>query len=362
MIIEALIGGIIGLILGVMFQSPLETFWHRIIKTLNRFFRSKKNLAYYKYNFMFGKKETSIRIVDGDGHRHIQKGNISTRISGDGDEAFELNPEILYFYDKVLAEFEDKKAEGKSVPWNGTVLSLYKYQISRTEDEEEYKIILYLQKTGYYKVYATINNLFERCPETGRKLIDYTKEFNYRSDEMYLLPNAIGMSLQVITKDQKTIFSVRSSESGFRAGESDASIVEGINALQDMVNHEIDFYKAAGRAFNEEICDADEELMEIALLGLVHDEKYNQWNIIGRINVNLTQEQIIQRRNSGTSGKWELDTLDFIPFRAKDIMLYLSTHPMWDMGLATVYFALVESDYYTKGKINEYIDKFYKMK
>ena len=161
------------------------------------------------------------------------------------------------------------------------------------------------------------------------------------------------------TADDKAVFAVRLNSSGFRPGENDVSIVEGVNPLLDINGHSIMFDKIAKCAVQEEICDVDESNINASILGMVFDKEYNQWNIIGCINLKLTQDEIIKRRNRGVSGKWELRTLDFQQFSPKDLMRYLSTHKMWDMGMVAIYFSLIYN-HFTVETIEKYARKYLK--
>ena len=110
------------------------------------------------------------------------------------------------------------------------------------------------------------------------------------------------------------------------------------------------------RGLQEEIGNIPKEKISVDLLGFVFDKKYNQWNIIGQIYINLTQDELIKRRNSGSGGKWELKSIDFVPFTPKETVAYLATHRIWDMGLVTTYFSLVWAGY-SKDSIDQQINK-----
>ena len=182
---------------------------------------------------------------------------------------------------------------------------------------------------------------------------------NAENNTVYPLPNSVGICLCVRTKDNKLIFAVRSAESGYRPGESDVSVVEGLNPQYDMKLHSLDLSSACYRAVYEEIGNIEEEKVEISVLGLVFDKAYNQWNFIGDVYINMTQDELIARRNSGASGKWELKALDFVRFHPKDIFQYLSTHQMWNMGIVTVYFTLVYNGF-SKVSLDKYIKQYLK--
>jgi hypothetical protein len=343
----------LGMILSTIFQDPLNKLYLNFRRTIFRLFnRMKKEMLHQTKTFVIGKRVTNVVIIDGDGYNTFQNKNLQVHISN--ELPYDLPQDILEYRRKIVAELEERKNRGEVVPWNGNVLSLYKYVISRTEDFEDYKLDVFLAKNDYYTVYSTIHNLNDGEPSLRDK---YIENFTFESNVIYPLPNAIGLCLCVRTKDNKLIFAVRASESGYRPGQSDVSVVEGLNPQYDMHLHSINLSNACYRAIYEEIGNIEKDKVDVSVLGLVFDKEYNQWNFIGDAFVNMTQDELIARRNSGTSGKWELKNLDFIKFHPKDIFQYLSTHKMWDMGIVTVYFTLVYNGF-SKEKLEHYIKKY----
>lgn len=306
------------------------------------------------YTFTLDKRETSVVVIDGDGEDRINSENIRVHITES------ISPpwpeEVEQYYVKTESEMRRKDERGEKVPWNGPVFSLRSYSIGRTSGYEEKTIDLFFVLTRYYWIYSTIHNLGSGRGSLRKKYID---NFLFDNDSTYILPNGFGICMQVRTSDNKAIFAVRSNSCGFRPGENDVSVVEGLNPVKDYNGGKINFDEITKRALREEICKFEEKETSIALLGMIFDEEYNQWNIIGFINLKLTEDEILKRRNKGTSDKWELQSLNFIPFTLEDIMFYLSTHPMWDAGLVTVYFSLVYNRFKDK-EIEECAKRFLK--
>lgn len=306
--------------------------------------------------FILGNRKTSVVVIDGDGYKIIDSNNIRAHVSKPTSRKWP--EEVEQYYAKSLLEIQEKEEKGENNLWDGPIFSLRKYRIRRITDLEENAIELHLEEFGFYRVHSTISNLGSGPDSLRQKYID---SFDFDSGLIYELPNAIGIAMLIKTRDNKAIFVTRSNSSGYRPGEHDVSVVEGVQPKFDYDGDTISFEKVAKRATIEEICGKDkdgtedkiQDKIDVSILGFVFDKEYNQWNIIGFIDLRLTQDEIVQRRNSGISGKWELTSLDFIEFTLKDIMEYLSKHKMWDMGLVTTYFSLVYNHHSSK-MIQEY--------
>lgn len=355
-LLETIGTAFIALIVGVIFQDFFVKKWQQVRNTFYEItgYRQKHNVSLQNGDFTLGNRRTNVVVIDGNGDKKFNKDNIRVHISRPFSPVWP--EEVDEYYAETLLEIQQKKEREENIPWNGSILSLRKYRISRTPDHEEYAMDLFLEELDYYRVYSTINKLESRRGILKRKYID---PFVFDNDSIYELPNAIGVCMMIKTKDEKAIFSTRSMSTGFRPGENDVSIVEGVNPKKDAPTHLLDFEKVAKRAVQEEICGVEENKINVSILGLIFDKGYNQWNIIGFIDLKLTQDEIIKRRNRGTSGKWELQSLNFIQFTPKVIMQYLSTHKMWNTGFVTVYFSLIYNHYSHK-KIEKYAKKYLK--
>lgn len=350
--------GIIGIVLGVLLEDPIKGVYSSIIKACRRrYYKLFPARDLHSSAFFFGGRETSVTVIDGNGRALYDPKNIVCIVVPKPQAQVSA---VDYWYSK-LSDDHDRQADGGGfTTWDGLLFSLLKFDISRTAGDENPVLRLYVYQTHYSLVSAVINNLDREVPTQTEKLSDYIDNFKFRPMEPYILPNGIGVAATVITRDNKIVFVRRSERSGFRPGESDISIVEGLFPREDHTHQGINFRDVFSRGFNEEICEIDQEAdeLDISILGLVFDRKYNQWNIIGTISSSLTQEEIISRHNSGTLGKWELSRLDFVDFSIRDVLLYCSSHEMWDMALVDLYFSLVFHGH-SKKKIDAQIARHY---
>lgn len=339
----------LGMVITVIFQDYIADIWLKIKKAYRKIANKGKKVTLNFQEFFWGNRKTNIVVIDGDGYRAFSDRDIVVNI--EENDSLSWPDDVTSIYNDTLARFKESEAAGESIPWNGETLSLYKYRVSRTANTESYAINLFLRKSEYYWTYSTIQNLATGNPSLKEKYID---SYVFENDSVYKLPNSVGLCLLVITRDNKAIYAKRSNTSGFRPCEFDVSVVEGINPELDVINRTMSFTSMAMRAVQEEIGDIDRDEMEIDILGVVFDKSYNQWNVIGCCNIGLKCDEIIKRRNSGTSGKWELTDLVFVTFTPKDVICYLSKNKVWDMGMVTTYFSLVRNGY-SKKRINEWI-------
>jgi hypothetical protein len=359
--LQMLVGAVIGVVVSILLDKPIRTLFLAIKKQTILFYRRHfrwKDEIPGTNSFYFGSSPTGIVVIDGNGKQPYKNGDISCILE---NEPPAVLPQVSVFRTAYEEEIRHKKANGEGVPWDGSLYSVHSFLIDRDSEEENMKLILRLHKTSYYTVTSVIHNLETRYVEDGveKRLMDYIHSFHFESREKYLLPNGIGLCLSVITKDNYIIFAKRSASSEMRPGESDVSIVEGINPKLDGYN-DLNFIDASKRAFKEEICDTDdmdlESNLSVNLLGFVFDKKYNQFNIIGVIETEMKYSEIVQERNRGALGKWELSNLDFVEFLPEKVITYIASHKMWDMALVTVYYALHFAGT-SKKQINKLIDR-----
>jgi len=359
MIVEWILSGFVGLIIGILLQDPLVKLYESIKNSIKRkYYTHKKGTNLTTSEFEFGDRKTSVIVIDGDGRKEYSKRNIQARLNNSNDIPSPYQQEIDYFLCKTNALFSKMAQNNQSIPWNGKTISLTEYSLSRVDTSEDMTLDLELVLNEYYTTYSVITNLDEVCPSTNRSFSQYISAFDFTEPKSrYELPNSIGVCIQVFTKDYKTIFTRRSFSSGFRPGEYDVSVVEGLN-LSDAHNGHIDFSEVVKRGCCEELCELQDSELRVHLLGLFFDKKYNQWNIVGTVDLGISSEEIITRRNSGVDGKWELKSIDFINQDLKDIIVYLLTHKMWDMGVVTTYFALLYKLMCSRDQINKMIKKY----
>lgn len=174
-------------------------------------------------------------------------------------------------------------------------------------------------------------------------------EYNYDSDELYDIPNAMGLALMVVTKDGYLVFSQRSKLRKIRSGEYDCSIVEGLKTdVVDMVDGSYDLfdddyiYRECLRAYREEISYSANDI-DVKINGIILDKKYGQWNIAGTIYTNKTREQL-QREHPFREDTYEKNRLIFVDINEDTIKSKINEFRkigLWDTALATLQLTLL---------------------
>jgi len=61
--------------------------------------------------------------------------------------------------------------------------------------------------------------------------------------------------------------------------------------------------------------------------------------------------QVLEKRKSGTGGKWELKTLEIIDSNPKVVLNFIKKEKMWATALVAIYWALVHE--YGKKQVDE---------
>lgn len=270
-----------------------EILFERLSQELlpDKYYQKQKILG----NFYYRKEPTSVEIIFWDVDRGIPSKNIE----------FLLSSKEIAFY----AEVQNAKVELNSEKQNDTMLSVVNCDCFLADEDEVKYIQIYYQPIKY--------ELFSKCLsiwDKGRlnmskKLMEFEQD-----SEQYEIPNAMGLALMVVTKDQYLIFTKRSMKRKIRKGEYDCSIVEGLKIEHDNYNIDTDEYldMECYRAYQEEIC-ANSEDITIQINGLILDKEYGQWNFIGTVFTEKCKEDIMYE-HATRKDTYEKNTLEFIPF------------------------------------------------
>lgn len=223
---------------------------------------------------------------------------------------------------------------------NNTMISFVGADITLSDNDEAKMVFVRYQAIKYELFNKTIQLM--RIAQLGlwQKISNYQLE-----DEVFLIPNAMGLSLMVVTADQKMIFTKRSSQRVIRPAQYDVSIVEGLKI--EGIDEDNYIESEIIRAYNEEICETTASL-DIHCTALVLDKEYAQWNFVGTIFTEQTSDDI--RRIHATRGDtYEKNDIFFVSYAQnveKRVAIMQKTlsrfiqGKMWGMGLFTLYSTL----------------------
>jgi len=340
-IISSLVGGIIGLILGVVFEEPLKTAKKSLVKRIRTIFLRKRLVIPSPETFALGNLKTAWLVIDGNGELSYTPETIKCRVE---TTPITLPPEIQSLRKSIEERERKKKDKGQDYQWNGPLYALERYSIGRTIPDENLEVVFTFRTTDYFTFQATVASLdlnLVKPPATLTIRQKYLQNQNLLQPIPFLA-NGFGVVLVIITSDQKIILSRRSDRSGVRPGEIDVSVVEALHPILDRSIKQLapDLYHAAIRGAQEEL---GIELVQddIIFLGFGVDIEYYQWNMLGMAHTSETAMQVLEKRKCGTRGKWELKTLEIIDSNPKVVLNFLRKEKMWSTTLVAIYWALV---------------------
>ncbi|MEG0306980.1 MAG: hypothetical protein RR636_03480 [Clostridium sp.] len=351
---EIFISGFVGLVLGIILEDPIKNFFDLVKRRVRyKFFAPKEVVD--PYYFSLGNQVTKFVVCDGDGRMILSPSNIETKL---GTAPLVLQEDLKNIREGFIKEAKEQSLE-KNIPfWNGSLVTLDRYVITRTDSTEDMKVIFNFVPSDYF-TYKALNANLNGVIHTGKTIREtYLKNIDIKNP-LTVFSNGFGAVLVVITRDGKTIFTKRSEYSGVRPGELDVSIVEAVHPLHDRAfnNEGPNLYTTAIRGAKEEL-GIEVSLEEVKLFGFGLDEEYYQWNIVGVINSKYTSQEIMDERSKGVSGKWELEDLRFEKFSIDNIVKVMKEESMWSTAKVALYWALINE--YSKPSVDNKVKKIFK--
>lgn len=356
-IISSLVGGIIGLVIGVIFEEPLIQLKTKILREARAIFYRRKSYLPTPEVFVLGKTEIPWLVVDGDGELSYNKESIIINVD---NNPIVLPPDIQKIRESIEKREMSKKRKGENYTWNGPLYALERYVIGRTVPGEQMEVIFTLRPTDYYNFLATVMNLDTNLLKPPHFLTIRKKYLDGHdlSQPIPFLANGFGIALVVITGDRKMILTRRHNNVGARPGELDVSVVEGVHPVLDRssIHYGPDLYKTAIRGAKEElgITLRDDEII---FLGFGVDIQYYQWNVLGVAYIDDPLSRVLEDRSRGTSGKWETKIIEPIDFEPHTVFSVIREEKMWATSIVAIYWALVHE--YGKDRVNSMARKFW---
>jgi len=332
----AFIGGIVGLVVSVIFDDGIRNLKRNIVRKYKRLFSEKNDFK--SHLFTIGDTSTRFYVIDGDGQSEFNPENIECRVI---DDRVDLPTEIESIKQEIADEEAMKEKQGLQHKWNGPLYGLAKYRHGRTTDVEGMSVLFNFFKTDYFTFMAS-NMQLKRKLMSGETIGEAYIPHNQLEKVQPILANGFGVALVIITSDENIILTQRTFNTGPRGSEMDISVVEGVHPLLDRhsQNNGPDLYHAAIRGANEElglIIDKD----RVKFLGYGIDLDFYQWNMIGFAHVPQTAKEIQELRSRGTSGKWENTLLLFKNFTTKEVADLIINEKIWSTGKVALYWTAV---------------------
>jgi transcriptional regulator with XRE-family HTH domain len=278
--------------------------------------------------FSFGKIETALIVLDGNGTETYSPQSIRTFYDSRPPRFFE---EIEQTRERIEKEQAQHERNGKILQWNGEIYHLATYQLSREPVHEHMKLHLWFHPTDYFTVLAKNRCLKERTFRE-KYILGYDWDIPFPS-----LPIPFGIGLSLLTSDGYILFAQRERNLGVRPGYFMTSVEEGLSRPLDRstISDAPDVYRCACRGLAEEVGlieNSDFSASDILFLGFGLDTEYYMCGLRGFMKSSKTAHEILKNWQIGVKDKMENKKLFAIPFTVEEVCEFVFSHGPWGGG------------------------------
>lgn len=288
--------------------------------------------------FSFGKLETTLIVLDGNGTDAYAPQHIHTFCDFRPIHFFE---EIEQAREQIEKEQTQDERNEKLLQWNGEIYHLAAYQLSRDPAHEQMKLHLWFHPTDYFTTLAKNRCLKDKIFRE-KHILGHDWENSFPS-----LPIPFGIGLSLLTSDGYILFAQREGNLGVRPGYFMTSVEEGLSRSLDRsaASDAPDVYRCACRGLAEELGlveNTDFSVSDILFLGFGLDTEYYMCGLRGFIKITKTARDIMNNWQSGVKDKMENKKLFAIPFTPEDVCSFVFSHGPWGGGaLMGIYHTLI---------------------
>ena len=295
-----LIGAVVGLLLGVVFEDRLKQAKERQL-------------------FQLGPLETDLLVVEGDGTQVIDEQAVRVLIR---PHDVELPPAMASWRDELGAEQNRLREAGLHHFWNGPSYALAGFSVSRIGVDEAPEVTLTLAHSDYY-TFLTTQQLDRDLPDGSTARQRYL-EVDDVTEVPSFMSSSFGTYVAVVTSDNLALFSRRSASVGAFPGRWDASANEALSRSLDSTGRTPpNVYDVARRGLAEELALHPSEY-RLELLAFDVARRSNQWGCMFVAFLHdVTAEQLAERLTRGVADHFEHDAFDFQHFNPRSIVSYL---------------------------------------
>ncbi|GAA1948882.1 hypothetical protein [Kitasatospora viridis] len=324
-VVNGVAGAVIGMLVAVLFQQPLQDAWFRLRRRWFGAVRSRwtKEVSSPSWStFSLGPLRTTALIVEGDGETPIPAEGVHIQVL-DGETG--LPAEIAHWWEEIEAESARLQEEGRTPIWNGPRYAVESFAVSRTPTEEQPEVRLRLRPTDYYTFLAA-QQLDRRLPD-GSTLRSRHLDPDRPLDAPAFLQCSLGVNVAVVTADDMLVVTRRSNRVRTGPGIWNSSVNEGLSRHIDSAGRSAPVLHAVARRGMREELALEPHEYSLELLAFVLDVERRQWAVhfYARLN-ELTHQGLQDRLSRGVADRWEQETIDYVPFRAATVAGYL-LHP-----------------------------------
>jgi hypothetical protein len=288
--------------------------------------------------FSFGKFDTALIVLDGNGTETYSPQNIRT--------FYDSRPvTLIEEIEQIKKEIEEEQAQnemnGQPLQWNGDIYHLSGYVLSREPAHEHMKLSLWFHPADYYTILAK-NRCLKGDMFRKKYILGHDWKVPFSS-----LPIPFGIGLSLLTKDGYILFAQREGSLGVRPGYFMTSVEEGLSRPLDRstMSDAPDVYRCACRGLFEELGlveKSDFSVSDILFLGFGLDTEYYMCGLRGLLKSQKIADEIMKNWQMGVKDKMENKKLFAIPFTPEDVCEFVFSHSPWGGGaLMGIYHTLV---------------------
>lgn len=316
------VGAVLGMLVAVLFQQPLQNGWYRLRTRSTRAVRSlrlREESSPAWRTFSLGPLHTSALIVEGDGDSSIPGEAVYIQVL---DEEVELPSDMADWRAEIEEESTRLRAEGRTPLWNGPRYAVESFDVSRTALDEQPEVHLRLRPTDYYTFLAA-QQIDRRLPDGATPRSRYLDPDDPLRAPAFL-HCSFAVNIAVVTADDMVVVSRRSDRVRMAPGVWNSSVNEGMSRHIDSSGRSApDLHAVARRGMREELSIEPHEY-SLELLAFVLDIDKRHWSahFYARLN-DLTREGLQSRMSRGVADRWEHQTIDYVPFRPVTVIKYM---------------------------------------
>lgn len=338
--IGLVLGGMIGLILSVLFEDKLKAISRRVgFRVRNLVARGA--LPEERRNFALGPLQTDLFVIEGDGEQVIDEQSVDVII--DPTEV-EMPPEVAEWKEEVHQREHQKRARGEDFLWNGLNYAVAGFSCSRVGIDETPAIALTFQSADHFTFAAS--QQLDRVMSDGTTL----RKRYLANDDVLSVPafisSSFGMNIAVVTADNLVMFSKRSGHVGTQPHTWNSSANEALSRSLDSQGRSApDLYDVARRGLEEELA-LDRSEYRLEMLGVSIDRGRHQWGcLFVAFLKELRGDAFLERLSRGVPDRFEHENHQLARFTIPDVVEYLLCDERRDYWSPTApalfYFALI---------------------
>jgi transcriptional regulator with XRE-family HTH domain len=236
----------------------------------------------------------------------------------------------------------------QSSVWNGKRFALISFERTSYGDEERIGLRCKFKLTDY----AAFRSITMKPDVEGLVRDDAGRPTTIR--EKYFpafdpvrpnphLTHSFGISLAVISKDEKIVFVKRSGHLANKTGMYSIAMNEGMQYPRDMEAGQPSFVKAAMKGLFEELGFEPESALPLVFFNFGALARDNEYGLLGQVKLPVAFSTLVKlfalRAKDG--GFETTRSLHAVDFDIEPVLRFIESHHPWSHhGLATVYFAL----------------------